>query len=63
MFSSLKFWKKPSEGCGKRFQLHRKVNVKMADDKKNPGITGCVEMSNGYVVLYDFNNRIIKKYK
>ena len=60
MFGSLKFWKKPPEGGGQRFQLHRKVNVKMADDKNNPGITGCVEMSNGYVVLCDTNNRKIK---
>ena len=60
MFSSLKFWKKPSEGGGKRLQLHRKVNVKMADDKKNPGIAGCVEMPNGYIVLCDFSNRKIK---
>ena len=45
---------------GRRIQSSRKVNVRLADDKKDPYITGCVFMSNGYLLACDNNNDNIK---
>ena len=45
-------------GC--QIQSHRKVNVRLADDKYGPEISGCVLLSNGYVVACDDVNNKIK---
>ena len=45
---------------GRQIQSRREVNVRLADDKKYPDITGCVVMPNGYIVVCDDNNGKIK---
>ena len=45
---------------GRQIQLRRKVNVRLADDENDPFITGCIFMSNGYLVACDYNNNNIK---
>ena len=45
---------------GRQIQSHRKVNVRLADDKYGPEISGCVLLSNGYVVACDDVNNKIK---
>ena len=45
---------------GRKVQSRSRVNVKAGDDKETPYITGCTVMTNGDVVLCDFNNKKIK---
>ena len=45
---------------GRKVQSSSRVNVKAGDDKKTPGITGCIVMTNGDVVLCDSPNDKIK---
>ena len=44
----------------RQIQSQRSVAVKIASDKKEPYITGCAVMSNGYVVLCDHGNSKLK---
>ena len=51
----------PGRGLlGGRIQSRRNVNVSLEDDKYFPVITGCVFMSNGYLVACDYYNSNIK---
>ena len=45
---------------GRQIQSRREVNVRLADDKNDPDITGCVVMPNGYIVVCDYNNDKMK---
>ena len=45
---------------GRQILSRREVNVRLADDKKYPCITGCAVMPNGYVVICDYNNDKVK---
>ena len=45
---------------GRQIQSRREVNVRVANDKNNPIIAGCVVMPNGYIVVCDYNNGKIK---
>ena len=45
---------------GRKVQSRSQVNVKAGDDKETPYITGCTVMTNGDVVLCDWENNKIK---
>ena len=51
---------RPPVLLGRQIESHRKVNVRMASDKKDPWITGCAVMANDYVVICDTNNQKLK---
>ena len=63
---SLKMLEEAAKQCEKTVLLDRKiqsrkeVNVRLADDKTDPGICGCAVMPNGYIVICDRNNERIK---
>ena len=49
-----------TELLGRKIQSTRKVKLSLADDKENTRISGCVFMSNGYLVACDQSNCKIK---
>ena len=44
----------------KQIKSHSEVDVRTHEDKKDPWILGCTVMSNGHVVLCDYQNNQIK---